>query len=115
MDIGILVAYPLLQRSHGIFRLHCFGTDEIGDFERGGNILEARGSCLFDLLIESSRAGSEPARHVEKTTAGIVKPRGWMVRGAMDLRIPRVGDSERRLYNQVLIKGFIKVPVMMTK
>lgn len=73
LDIGILVAYPLLQRSHGIFRLHCFGTDEIGDFERGGNILEAGGSCLFDLLIESSSAGSEPARHVEKATAGIVK------------------------------------------
>ncbi len=32
LDIGILVAYSLLQRSHGIFRLHRFTPDQVRDF-----------------------------------------------------------------------------------
>lgn len=29
LDIGILVAYSLLQRPHGIFRLHRFAPDQV--------------------------------------------------------------------------------------
>lgn len=54
LDIWVLVPYPLLQRAHGIFRLHCFGTNDIGYLEVQGHVLEARGRSPLDLLIESA-------------------------------------------------------------
>lgn len=42
LDVGVLVPYALLQRAHGVFRLHCLGPNHVGDFEVERHVLSAR-------------------------------------------------------------------------
>jgi hypothetical protein len=82
LDVGVLVADALLQRAHGIFRLHRLGPNHVGDLEVQRHVLagccqysmlqlaargqyaQARGRGALDLLIEGAvRRGAEPARH----------------------------------------------------
>jgi hypothetical protein len=48
------VADPLLQRAHGIFRLHCLGPNNVGDLEVEGHILPARHQHVILPLLQHS-------------------------------------------------------------
>jgi hypothetical protein len=83
LDVRVLVTDALLQRAHGLFRLHCLGADYIGDVEVEGHVLsiwgqsggdawaeemrgciQARGGGALDLLVERAVGrGPKPARH----------------------------------------------------
>lgn len=39
LDVWVLVPYPALQGSHGIFRLHCLGSNHIGYLEVERHVL----------------------------------------------------------------------------
>ena len=92
LDVGVLVPYPLLQRAHGIFRLHCLGSNHVGDLEVEGHVLsalyqhvllqlaqqvachvQARGCRALNLLVERAVGRRpEPARHGVWMCASIV-------------------------------------------
>jgi hypothetical protein len=83
LDVWVLVPYPLLQRAHGIFRLHRLGANHVGYLEVEGHVfsswsqhstaqlavhqvqyIQARGRGALDLFIERAVGrGPEPARH----------------------------------------------------
>lgn len=54
LDVGVLVADPLLQRAHGIFRLHCLGPNYVGYLEVEGHVLPARHQHLSLQLLQQS-------------------------------------------------------------
>lgn len=54
LDVGVLVADPLLQRAHGIFRLHCLGPNYVGYLEVEGHVLPARHQHLSLQLRQQS-------------------------------------------------------------
>ena len=54
LDVGVLVAYPLLQRTHSIFRLHCLGPNNVGYLEVEGHVLPARHQHLSPQLPRQS-------------------------------------------------------------
>ena len=54
LDVGVLVADSLLQRAHGIFRLHCLGPDHVGYLEVEGHVLPARHQHLSLQLLQQS-------------------------------------------------------------
>src|SRR5690242_1536264 len=39
LDVGVLVSYALLQRAHGVSRLHCLGANHVGYLEVEGHVL----------------------------------------------------------------------------
>jgi hypothetical protein len=41
LDVGVLVPYALLQRAHGIFRLHRLGANHVGYLEVEGHVFSA--------------------------------------------------------------------------
>jgi len=41
LDIGVFVPYAALQGAHGLFRLHCFGANDVGYLEVEGHVLPA--------------------------------------------------------------------------
>ena len=63
LHVGILVAYSLLQRPHGIFRRHRFTPDQVGDLQAGCDVFQARRSGPLDLLVEDRVPRREPACH----------------------------------------------------
>ena len=54
LDVGVLVADPLLQRAHSIFRLHCLGPNNVGYLEVEGHVLPARHQHLSPQLPRQS-------------------------------------------------------------
>lgn len=41
LDVGVLVAYALLERAHGLVGLHCLGSNDVGYLEVQRHVLSA--------------------------------------------------------------------------
>ena len=53
LDVGVLVAYPLLQRAHGVFSLHRLGPNHVGYLEIEGHVLSA--ACQYGMRGSQGR------------------------------------------------------------